>query len=147
MELSQLRQEWEAARNGGLGGNNAPIQDHEIDVVGDDESDDEDEVSAASAASGGASPPVSTTSGGDSVSPPTVAAHHPLLLSQQHQRQPHNTFSPALFGNSGGGGLATTNVLKLRNNFSIDNLLAVRSTLIKEEQTAAGDTDIKQESV
>ena len=39
--MSQLRQEWEAARNGGKGGNNEPILEHEIDVVGDD-SDNED---------------------------------------------------------------------------------------------------------
>ena len=42
MEISQLRQEWEAARNGGKGGNNEPILEHEIDVVGDD-SDNEDQ--------------------------------------------------------------------------------------------------------
>merc|ERR1711936_829687 len=42
VEISQLRQEWEAARNGGKGGNNEPILEHEIDVVGDD-SDTEDQ--------------------------------------------------------------------------------------------------------
>ena len=42
VEISQLRQEWEAARNGGKGGNNEPILEHEIDVVGDD-SDNEDQ--------------------------------------------------------------------------------------------------------
>ena len=41
VDVSQLRQEWEAARNGGKGGNNEPILEHEIDVVGDD-SDNED---------------------------------------------------------------------------------------------------------
>jgi len=42
VDISQLRQEWEAARNGGKGGNNEPIHEHEIDVVGDD-SDTEDQ--------------------------------------------------------------------------------------------------------
>ena len=42
VEISQLRLEWEAARNGGKGGNNEPIADHEIDVVGDDDSDSEE---------------------------------------------------------------------------------------------------------
>ena len=41
VDISQLREEWEAARNGGKGGNNEPIHEHEIDVVGDD-SDTED---------------------------------------------------------------------------------------------------------
>ena len=43
VDISQLRQEWEAARNGGKGGNNEPILEHEIDVVGDD-SDNEEEL-------------------------------------------------------------------------------------------------------
>ena len=117
VELSQLRLEWEAARNGGRGGNNAPIQDHEIDVVGDDESDDDDA-------------PIS----------PSPEALGP----------------PAPFGSLGPmatiGPMATSNVLKLRNNFSIDNLLAVRSTLFKEDRGMAGhvaqdqgDQAIKQE--
>ena len=42
VEIGQLRLEWEAARNGGKGGNNEPIADHEIDVVGDDDSDSEE---------------------------------------------------------------------------------------------------------
>ena len=42
VEIGQLRLEWEAARNGGKGGNNEPIADHEIDVVGDDDSDGEE---------------------------------------------------------------------------------------------------------
>ena len=42
VEISQLRQEWEAARNGGKGGNNEPILEHEIDVVGDDSDNDDD---------------------------------------------------------------------------------------------------------
>lgn len=81
VELSQLRTEWEAARNGGRGGNNQPIEEHEIDVVGDD-SDAEDDTEL---------PPLPS---------PTSNA-----------------------------------VFKLRNNFSIDNLLAVRcqTDLIKQE--------------
>jgi len=43
VDISQLRLEWEAARNGGKGGNNEPIHEHEIDVVGDDDSDTEDQ--------------------------------------------------------------------------------------------------------
>ena len=43
VDISQLRMEWEAARNGGKGGNNEPIHEHEIDVVGDDDSDTEDQ--------------------------------------------------------------------------------------------------------
>jgi len=42
VDLTQLRRDWEAARNGGRGGNNEPIEEHEIDVVGDDDSDHED---------------------------------------------------------------------------------------------------------
>ena len=42
VDISQLRQEWEAARNGGKGGNNEPILEHEIDVVGDDSDNDDD---------------------------------------------------------------------------------------------------------
>lgn len=49
VEIAQLRQEWEAARNGGKGGNNEPILEHEIDVVGDDsEGEEEAEDAAAS---------------------------------------------------------------------------------------------------
>ena len=43
VEIQQLRQEWEAARNGGKGGNNEPILEHEIDVVGDDSDNDNEE--------------------------------------------------------------------------------------------------------
>ena len=46
VDLSQLRKDWEAARNGGRGGNNEPIEEHEIDVVGDD-SDNEDQGNAS----------------------------------------------------------------------------------------------------
>ena len=42
VEIAQLRQEWEAARNGGKGGNNEPILEHEIDVVGDDSEGEEE---------------------------------------------------------------------------------------------------------
>lgn len=45
VEIQQLRQEWEAARNGGKGGNNEPIHEHEIDVVGDDSDNEEEESS------------------------------------------------------------------------------------------------------
>ena len=45
VEIQQLRQEWEAARNGGKGGNNEPIHEHEIDVVGDDSDNEEEEPS------------------------------------------------------------------------------------------------------
>jgi len=45
VDISQLRTDWEASRNGGMGGNNKPIQEHEIDVVGEEDSDREDSES------------------------------------------------------------------------------------------------------
>ena len=130
VELAQLRTEWEAARNGGKGGNNLPIEEHEIDVVGDD-SDNEDE-GCTDTSSLNRSPP-----------PSLGGVNNNSLLSSASPSPPrHGLTSPVT--TLGVGGFTSThlppfhphNLLKLRNNFSIDNLLAVKcqaANLIKQE--------------
>lgn len=142
VELSQLRTEWENARNGGKGGNNLPIEEHEIDVVGDDESDNEDDNSSVNGGYIGMNCTTTDNSNGSNGrSPPPTSPFTALG---------NNNFS---IGNNGGisppPGMTNTptsfpsvspfhphNLLKLRNNFSIDNLLAVKfhqANLIKQE--------------
>ena len=119
VELGQLRTEWEAARNGGRGGNNLPIEEHEIDVVGDD-SDAEDDAE------------MTTT-------PLTTA---PMSLVNNNST---TTPTPPIPVST------TSPFLKLRHNFSIDNLLAVKSqtsSCIETLLAAKCDTNfIKQESL
>ncbi len=151
VELTQLRTEWEAARNGGKGGNNLPIEDHEIDVVGDD-SDNEDDDSSVNGGIIGGERSGSAHGGVDNCSS-NGSAH-----SMMNRSPPPSPFITALSNNNFTGlvggispppGITTTspsvfphphpfsNILKLRNNFSIDNLLAVRchqANLIKQEE-------------
>ena len=82
VEIQQLREEWEAARNGGKGGNNQPIHEHEIDVVGDD-SDEEEESSDRS-----------ELSPSQSQKPLNAAFSIDSLLASRYQLDQKN-FSPA----------------------------------------------------
>ena len=99
VEISQLRLEWEAARNGGKGGNNEPIADHEIDVVGDDDSDSEEASADGNKLEERMSPLLS--------SPTLFFGHQDEEVSQPAQQ-------------------LTSHLLKPINAFSIDNLLASR---------------------
>lgn len=140
VELSQLRTEWEAARNGGKGGNNMPIEDHEIDVVGDD-SDNEDDNSSVNGGMGGTAG--DNSSNGSSIinrSPPspfTALSNNNFTSIGGISPPPGITAtSPTAFPP-----VSPFNILKLRNNFSIDNLLAVRchqANLIKQEVVGGG---------
>jgi hypothetical protein len=108
VDVSQLRVEWEAARNGGRGGNNEPIEEHEIDVVGDDEEEEDDEE---------------------------AETEDELVKTAAAKESSEDNNTAALISSANAAAAATAHVLKLRNNFSIDNLLAVRfqSTLMKQE--------------
>ena len=128
VELSQLRREWEAARNGGRGGNFEPIQEHEIDVVGDDESDGEEESDHLSPS------PFLPPPAGVSLPFASLPTASPPFTSLP------TTASPPLTSHSPIAALSNTGMLKLRNNFSIDNLLAVKSgggggCFIKQEES------------
>ena len=100
MEISQLRLEWEAARNGGKGGNNEPIADHEIDVVGDDDSDSEEASADGAKTEERMSPLLSSPN---------------LFFGHQDEEVSHP-----------GQEITTSHLLKPINAFSIDNLLASR---------------------
>lgn len=100
VEISQLRMEWEAARNGGKGGNNEPIADHEIDVVGDDDSDSEEASGDGSKTDHCSSPLLS--------SPSLIFGHHDDEINQAQDLS------------------EATSQMKSVNAFSIDNLLASR---------------------
>jgi hypothetical protein len=100
VELDELGMAWEAARNGGKGGNNEPIGDHEIDVVGDDDSDSEEASGDGSKVEERSSPLLSSA---------------PLMLGHQDEEQQQAQ------------DLSETNSqTKPINAFSIDNLLASR---------------------
>ena len=118
VEISQLRLEWEAARNGGKGGNNEPIADHEIDVVGDDDSDSEE-----TSADGSKLDLLSERSSPTSATTTLLERSSPILQS----------FTPLFevsseVGHQGGGEEMTKGGSQGRmvNAFSIDNLLASR---------------------
>ena len=118
VEISQLRLEWEAARNGGKGGNNEPIADHEIDVVGDDDSDSEE-----TSADGSKLDLLSERSSPTSATTTLLERSSPILQS----------FTPLFEVSSGvgqqGGGEEMTkggSQGRMVNAFSIDNLLASR---------------------
>ena len=118
VEIGQLRLEWEAARNGGKGGNNEPIADHEIDVVGDDDSDSEE-----TSADGSKLDLLSERSSPTSATTTLLERSSPLLQS----------FTPLFEVNSvDGQGEEERELVKsgsqgrMVNAFSIDNLLASR---------------------
>ena len=117
VEIGQLRLEWEAARNGGKGGNNEPIADHEIDVVGDDDSDSE-ETSADGSKLDPLSERSSPTSTATTIleqSSPLLQAYNPLFEVRSGDEQQVETMV-AKGGSQG----------RMVNAFSIDNLLASR---------------------
>ena len=119
VEIGQLRLEWEAARNGGKGGNNEPIADHEIDVVGDDDSDSE-ETSADGSKLDLLSERSSPTSGTATLlerSSPILHSFTPLFEVSSSNRQEEEEGQELGKGGSQG---------KMVNAFSIDNLLASR---------------------
>ena len=118
VEISQLRLEWEAARNGGKGGNNEPIADHEIDVVGDDDSDSEE-----TSADGSKLDLLSERSSPTSATTTLLERSSPILQS----------FTPLFEVSSGVGGQGGGEEMtkggsqgRMVNAFSIDNLLASR---------------------
>ena len=120
VEIGQLRLEWEAARNGGKGGNNEPIADHEIDVVGDDDSDVEE-------TEGGKLDLISS----ERSSPTSSSANTGALLERSSPLL--QRFTPLFEVNPGEGGdqeeeeMTKVQVLpRTINAFSIDNLLASR---------------------
>ena len=120
VEIGQLRLEWEAARNGGKGGNNEPIADHEIDVVGDDDSDVEE-------TEGGKLDLISS----ERSSPTSSSATTGALLERSSPLL--QRFTPLFEVNPGEGGdqeeeeMTKVQVLpRTINAFSIDNLLASR---------------------
>ena len=120
VEIGQLRLEWEAARNGGKGGNNEPIADHEIDVVGDDDSDVEE-------TEGGKLDLISSERSSPTSSSATTGA---LLERSSPLLHP---FNPLFEVSQGEGGdqeeeeMTKVQVLpRTINAFSIDNLLASR---------------------
>ena len=117
VEISQLRLEWEAARNGGKGGNNEPIADHEIDVVGDDDSDSEETSADGSKLDllSERSSPTSTATTILEQSSPLLQAYNPLFEVRSGDEQQVETMVAK------GGSQA-----RMVNAFSIDNLLASR---------------------
>ena len=117
VEISQLRLEWEAARNGGKGGNNEPIADHEIDVVGDDDSDSEETSADGSKLDllSERSSPTSTATTILEQSSPLLQAYNPLFEVRSGDEQQVETMV-AKGGSQG----------RMVNAFSIDNLLASR---------------------
>ena len=115
VEIGQLRLEWEAARNGGKGGNNEPIADHEIDVVGDDDSDSEEtsaDGSKLDLLSERSSPTSTATTILEQSSP---LAYNPVFEVRSGDEQQVETMV-AKGGSQG----------RMVNAFSIDNLLASR---------------------
>ena len=115
VEIGQLRLEWEAARNGGKGGNNEPIADHEIDVVGDDDSDSEEtsaDGSKLDLLSERSSPTSTATTILEQSSP---LAYNPVFEVRSGDEQQVETMVAK------GGSQA-----RMVNAFSIDNLLASR---------------------
>ena len=123
VEIGQLRLEWEAARNGGKGGNNEPIADHEIDVVGDDDSDGEEtsaDGSKLDLLSERSSPPSATHSTLLERSSPLLQSFTPLFEVSSSNRSEATDLS----GEEGTkGGISQGRMV---NAFSIDNLLASR---------------------
>ena len=117
VEIGQLRLEWEAARNGGKGGNNEPIADHEIDVVGDDDSDSEETSADGSKLDllSERSSPTSTATTILEQSSPLLQAYNPLFEVRSGDEQQVETMVAK------GGSQA-----RMVNAFSIDNLLASR---------------------
>jgi len=117
VEIGQLRLEWEAARNGGKGGNNEPIADHEIDVVGDDDSDSEETSADGSKLDllSERSSPTSTATTILEQSSPLLQAYNPLFEVRSGDEQQVETMV-AKGGSQG----------RMVNAFSIDNLLASR---------------------
>ena len=117
VEIGQLRLEWEAARNGGKGGNNEPIADHEIDVVGDDDSDSEEASADGSKLDllSERSSPTSTATTILEQSSPLLQAYNPLFEVRSGDEQQVETMV-AKGGSQG----------RMVNAFSIDNLLASR---------------------
>ena len=117
VEIGQLRLEWEAARNGGKGGNNEPIADHEIDVVGDDDSDSEETSADGSKLDllSERSSPTSTATTILEQSSPLLQAYNPLFEVRSGDEQQVETMV-AKGGSQG----------RMVNAFCIDNLLASR---------------------
>ena len=118
VEIAQLRLEWEAARNGGKGGNNEPIADHEIDVVGDDDSDSEEtsaDGSKLDLLSERSSPTPATTTLLERSSP-LLQSFTPLFEVSSGGRQQEEGEEMTKGGSQG----------RMVNAFSIDNLLASR---------------------
>ena len=117
VEIGQLRLEWEAARNGGKGGNNEPIADHEIDVVGDDDSDSEETSADGSKLDllSERSSPTSTATTILEQSSPLLQAYNPVFEVRSGDEQQVETMV-AKGGSQG----------RMVNAFSIDNLLASR---------------------
>ena len=120
VEIGQLRLEWEAARNGGKGGNNEPIADHEIDVVGDDDSDSEEtsaDGSKLDLLSERSSPTPATTTLLERSSP-LLQSFTPLFEVSSADGQGEEEREEQLVRSGSQG--------RMVNAFSIDNLLASR---------------------
>ena len=120
VEIGQLRLEWEAARNGGKGGNNEPIADHEIDVVGDDDSDSEEtsaDGSKLDLLSERSSPTPSTMTLLERSSP-LLQSFTPLFEVSSADGQGEEEREEQLVKSGSQG--------RMVNAFSIDNLLASR---------------------
>ena len=120
VEIGQLRLEWEAARNGGKGGNNEPIADHEIDVVGDDDSDSEETSADGSKLDllSERSSPTSATTTLLERSPPLLQSFTPLFEVSSVDGQGEEEREEQLVKSGSQG--------RMVNAFSIDNLLASR---------------------
>ena len=124
VEIGQLRLEWEAARNGGKGGNNEPIADHEIDVVGDDDSDSEETSADGSKLDllSERSSPTSATTTLLERSSPLLQSFTPLFEVNSGDGQQQEEATDL----SGDGGTKGGSQGRMVNAFSIDNLLASR---------------------
>ena len=120
VEIGQLRLEWEAARNGGKGGNNEPIADHEIDVVGDDDSDSEETSADGSKLDllSERSSPTSATTTLLERSSPLLQSFTPLFEVSSADGQGEEEREEQLVKSGSQG--------RMVNAFSIDNLLASR---------------------
>ena len=120
VEIGQLRLEWEAARNGGKGGNNEPIADHEIDVVGDDDSDSEETSADGSKLDllSERSSPTSATMTLLERSSPLLQSFTPLFEVSSADGQGEEEREEQLVKSGSQG--------RMVNAFSIDNLLASR---------------------
>ena len=120
VEIGQLRLEWEAARNGGKGGNNEPIADHEIDVVGDDDSDSEETSADGSKLDllSERSSPTSATTTLLERSSPLLQSFTPLFEVSSADGQGEEEREEQLVRSGSQG--------RMINAFSIDNLLASR---------------------